>query len=301
MSLSLVHKLNNDEIKRNLLNFIRDFKISLNLSDAEMAEQLRLTPGNYAKVASGKIEIPLVALYDLLEKQNICFESIMNNTVNYLVISESAKGNLTYLPEKYQRAANSSRRSALYMLNYINRRFGWQHRLSILRKLQLNESVLKNPDDKNNIFLSIDICNSVLKTGSAQDVVEMGRNFSTFAQTHSFASSFKQARNSSEAYEIMFTGILEKYVENNYIWKIKKLNNETCVLSGSPNPDVKSEIGTQIINPAMCHLRHGFISSIPSFIAQPVANVKKISCLCHGNISCDYLITMNHQGGQLLH
>jgi hypothetical protein len=57
MSLPHGHKLNNEEIKKNLLVFIYGFKAALNLSDIEMANYLCLTGSAYKKMVNGKLNL----------------------------------------------------------------------------------------------------------------------------------------------------------------------------------------------------------------------------------------------------
>jgi hypothetical protein len=233
--------------------------------------------------------IPLVPVYEILEKHNLCFESILHNSVDYKVLAQNAQGINYNLPERYQHLANSSRRSSLYMLDYIGQRYGQLNRLSILRKLQLNEATFCDPDAKNNILLPLDICKSLFEHGSKQDIIGMGMHFSNYAKDSEVASFIQKARSVPEAYEIMFSGVLEKYVEKNFIWSLKNLNSDFCILSGILNPEAR-ELGSQIINQHMCLLRLGFISNITRFINAPTARVKKISCLAKGDASCDYHI-----------
>ncbi len=290
MPVSYDNKLNNEVIKKNFKVFINGFQNSLNLTDNEMAEKLQLSDLSFQEYLLGKMELPLLSVYEILDEYNICFEAILHNSVDYRALAQQADGNLNYLPERYQQSANSNRRSAIYMLDYINSKYGYHQRLSLMRKMQLNENHFVNPDALNNIFLPLDICKSLFENGSKEDIIGMGMHFYDYSKESIVAGLIKEARSAPEAYEIMFSGVLEKYVERNFCWRIKSISSETCVLSGKLNSELE-EIGSQIINQHMCLLRLGFASSITRFINQPNARVKKISCLAKSDKSCDYHVS----------
>lgn len=263
---------------------------TLNLPDQEMADFMRLTRRDFSHLKSRKKEPSVGSIMAFAELINVGFESILINDIDYIALSKQFLGNVFYVPEKYTVGANSRRRTVINLLDYIEKRLGWEQRLQVLRRFQMTEAMFSDPNAEINLRLSVDICSWVLSYYRDETLIhEMGCNAVNTHRRTLMGQELSRAKNLREIFEMMCDFILEKYIERNFKWRIRFQDSMTCIMEGVPNQDLVPIIGESYVNSRIgCLVRGGFIASIPCYLDFPAVEIKKSKCVAQGDGLCRF-------------
>lgn len=257
----------------------------LGLSDSRMAELLLLSDKTFLSMRGRNKDISVRAAFHLSDVLNVSFESLVDGDIDYVTMAQQFWGNEQYIPEKYLKGANSKRRTAINLLNYIEDHLGWEQRWRILQRFQMSEAMFKEPDEPINLRFSLDICDWLLKYHRTPEVLfRMGQYSLRTNKDSVMGKELRKARNLREVYELMFSGVAEKYVEKNFIWKVESFLSSECLISGAPTPEAMELIGKgYVCAPSGMWIREGFISAIPGYIGYDSASVERLSCVSNGD------------------
>lgn len=96
--------------------------------------------------------------------------------------------------------------------------------------------------------------------------------------------AFSKVKNVKEIYEYLVTEMVDKYVEQNYMWKLKMINNYRCEIIGEINSDLLYEFDKEtILSQPIAKLREGFISCMPRFINLENAKITQTKNMVYGD------------------
>ncbi len=236
---------------------------------------------------NGKEEFDLYSYEKFLSKINVSFESVLNNSVDYKAILKYSKKQYTHVPKRYSLNMNTSRRSAAYMLNYIEETFGSSFKLKFLKDLQIHESLfLKDEvDKKSNLTLSVDICSKIFNlTQNNQHLFNMGLNFYKNSQGTKLAELLNKNKGVNEVIIHLFDELVPTYVEKNFNWKIVKINDTSCIIEGRPTEEALEYFSEDIVhNNGMEKLRTGFLSSLSLFKSASRLPVNQLTSMSNGD------------------
>ena len=99
-------------------------RITLLLSEKEMAERLDLTLKSYYKARAARKPLNAHNIFSLCESLGIGFAPVMQGNLDFKALAKHYFGDRDFLPEKYKQAAFSKRRTTLFILNHIEKNFG---------------------------------------------------------------------------------------------------------------------------------------------------------------------------------
>jgi hypothetical protein len=273
-----------------LWEVIHRIQVTLNYNDFQMANMLQLLPTELERARQQKKDLSIKSAMSLSKQLNIGFEALITNQIDYKALVQHQAGNVCFIPKRYQCSALSRRRTVVNLLNYIEQKFGWEKKISLLRRFQMNESMFLAPNESINLCFSVDLAGEIFKYQKQEStLIEMGIHAANTHRHSPIGTSLSHARAVHEAFEMMFGGLLSEYVEKNFAWKLTKIHQYGCELEGRPNPDLKKDIPESYIqSQAGCLIRKGFIMSIPCYLNMPFATARKLSCVSQGDPSCRF-------------
>lgn len=262
----------------------------LELDEKDFAEFLQLRPNQYEKARSQNREVSARSIIALSKQINLGYDQIMTGSIDFRTLSKHFKGEKGVLPKKYSVAAFSKRRTSIYMMDFVEKHYGWEERLAILNRFQMNETLLSNPDEHINLRFPMDICDYLMQYKMAHDeLIEIGMNSSKSGLSPIVAGKLKEAKWVGEVYEQMCYEILGKYYEQNYNYRLSNLNRDGCIFVGQPNPMAAELLRLKHVgNPAICLVRQGVIAAMPQLGGRPLSEVRKISCVHEGDAECRF-------------
>lgn len=268
-------------------------QLTLQLSDQRLAELMRLTHEQFIQLRTSHVPLSTYSAFALTEELNIGFEAFVTGKINYAAMTRQFAGDQSTLPERYQQGAMSRIRAAENLLGYIERRYGWQHRAITLRRLQMNEAMFTNPEGKISVAFASDVIQHLFKYHRSEDeLFEMGQNSVLSYQNSPIGEAIRKEPSVKSAYELVFDQLINRYIEQNFVWAIDSITPHTLRFSGAPNLDATDR--KAVSDPLLCHVRAGFASSIPVFLGKAFSKVKKTGCIARGDSRCSYEVDWQH-------
>ncbi len=258
--------------------------MTLNLKDSEFADMLLLTQHELLKFREHKKDLPFIKLFNLSERLNISFDSIITGKIDYQALAQHYFGNLTYLPEKYSNCKLGRRRSSVMILNFIETNFGWKERLSVLRRFQLNEAIFAKPDEPISFDFNSELLDYLVK-------YKIDKNFlpkigiQSFLKTYPLAvkNELNGCTDVGEIYERFCDQIIEKYFEKNFQYKIEKMRHDSCIVIATPNQDLIETLKNNTPGSSITSLyRLGVASIYPGIIGLPQATARQTASIYDG-------------------
>lgn len=266
----------------------------LGIDDRKMADLVRLTEKEMVKMRAKERDISPRAAFYLADALNIGFEAIVTGRMDYIALAQQFLGNHSYIPERYLQGAHSKRRTVINILDYIKENLGGEQRWRTLQQFQMTESMFEDPDAPINLRFSVDICDMLLnRHRTHQTLFEIGQHSVRTNKNSEMGQSLQKARNVREVYEMMFSGISERYIENNFTWKIDSFSTEECLISGYPNEEIVNAIGKKYVYASSgMWIREGFIASIPEYIGMESAKIKRVRCVSRMDSKVTFLVNL---------
>lgn len=245
-------------------------------TDTQAADALGLTQEEYLARKNSRADMPASGTLILAEELGIGVENLIYGRVDLAALAQHYRGQKTYLPERYLRSAQTKKRVALNLLNYIENKFGWARRADLLKDLQIHEAALANPDEGISLNFSVDTFNWLFRYDrKPSQLEELGENLWFNNRNENLTKELSASRSVFELLEHLFAGPLEKYLEKNFSWRIWKMNTSRIVVRGFPNADVETAIGTEAIQDYPTSLvRKGMFASLPRYLGLPAAPVR---------------------------
>jgi len=291
MSISNPSKLM-QKTSKNLLEVLGRIRVTLNLSHFHWSEILELTKSQYNKIYSGTKHIPLHSVLEISERYNLSLELIMENKVDYFAVAAFASGNLNYIHDKYKISAHSRNRTAIILLDYLERRRGWRARADVLRSFQLSEQAFSDSDGNINILFYDELMTYVSNRFHFQKETfwEMGIHSIVFNKNTPLGREFSRVKNPSMIYERMFGDLLILY-EKNCNYKITTLSDTQCVVECYSKADVAEALKLKNLgNPSICNWKAGIFMSAPGYLNLPFASAKEVACVHEDSACCRFII-----------
>jgi hypothetical protein len=237
-------------------------------------------------------QIGAIALNRLLESLNISIESIMNDLVDYEVITRQLLGNKDIIPGRYLSGPNTSLRfTTAYMIDYLERTYGANAILTIQRHFQICRGELDILTKRNNILLPKDICHYVYQYYGAQAVEEMGKHSVRFMDKCLGISGVKECRTWQELLVKFAFDITPDQVEKNYFWDILACSDSQVIVQGTLNKDLLDGFAKdEVVTVPLERLRKGFILGLLNFYNSGVYQVDQISSMSNGGNADLYIV-----------
>ncbi len=281
--------LSNSQLSEKYKDFVRKVQFLLNENDEDMSAHFGFTTKDFNKIMSCGKSFSLFNYQKFLDAMNVDLESVLNDAVDYNTILQQLRADRFYFPEIYTRAANGKKRTVINILDYIEKSMGTTYKTLLLRKFQLRPYHLSNPDELINNNFIVDLLH-ILKTSGFSDeqILKTGEQSYDSNKNTDLGRTFAKYKSPSE----LMPGIFEEhidYYDRNFSYKIKKLNNDYCLLDVTQNNDVADSLGKEKIGSSLLSLyKTGVMSSFPKYIGLPNAEVKLLQCAHQNAPTCRY-------------
>jgi hypothetical protein len=273
-----------------LADTLERLRLTLGVSTREWAEILDISVPSYADIKEGREEVSLSALENVTREFDLSLESFMAGDLDFRAAAARFRGDLGYLPERYQIGAFSYRRSALNPLNYVEEFFGWETRLQALRRLQVDEAVFSKLDERISMQFTADLCSYLESLNCHPDeFFAMGAYSVVTNQNSPIPARLQKARSLKELHDIVIHECLTRFVERNCFYRLASSDSEGCVIEAPVNPELTDALqGRKAGSPHICMYKLGVIAAFPGYVGLPFSSVVETSCVHRGDSVCRY-------------
>jgi hypothetical protein len=270
-------------------------QVSLGVDNALFAELMRLTENEWLRLKGSGREPVVRSVMALAQELRVSFEALMEDRVDYSTMALQFHGHEGCLPERYLCGAFGRMRIAQDYLDRVEKHLGWRKRAHLLRHLQLTEQALSDPETPINLNLTTDIIQWVLaEDGDDGTLLRMGSGLLEAQRQGPIGLALAPSQNLRELYEGFFGGVLERFWEKNYLWRLHSLTATEARIRGVPNPDMLQMIGERCAkNYATCLLRKGIVSAIPTLLGYAPNEVTKTACVALGDDYCEFSVDLS--------
>lgn len=203
--------------------------------------------------------------------------------------------NPEFLPEKYCSTPFSKRRTSLNSLIFFEKKFGSEKIIRILRDMNLTLGHFKDPDMPINILFPNDLYSKLKEIGlTGLDFYHMGLLSSKVNKSSPFAKELLECTNQKDLFERFINTVLLKYFDQNFHYRIHKLNDFQCVLRAYQNEEVLEGLKLKTLCTLETDLvKAGGFASTPHYIDQPICDVKLTKCLAKGDAFSEFTINFS--------
>lgn len=267
-------------------------RVTARLSQTEWCDLLGVFWQDYQKLKFGEYQIDDKAIDGLASYFQIPASSIIEGQIDFSALALKRERPQDTLPEKYQKAAFSRRRSVVTSVDFLESRFGWRLRADALNKLELPESVVQNPYGAISVQCIVDLCTYLKRRGfTTNDFFAMGVYSYEACKDTLLGRVFSELRNPTEIYEVFITEAM-KLFESNCRYTIHRLSPGYVFIEVTSDRDVAAKLKVRHIgSKELCEFKAGLAASIPLFHGLPAAKVREVKCVHRGDSTCLFEIS----------
>lgn len=272
-----------------LVAMIERLRVTLDIGSEAWSDILRVTPKEYGRIKAGLKPLSATSLVYIIDKFNLSAEALFAGKIDYSAAAAHYHGNIEHIPERFMVAATSRRRTALNILDYVEKNAGWQTALLAKRHFQINDAALVNKDGYINIIFMTELLDYFRSKGlNANQLMATGSYNTLMNRETPLGAELSALGTPSAVYETMLVDRIS-YLEKNCDYKILRLNKNSCVLQVKSKRDVADALGLREIGSENAYLyKAGVFSATPSYLGLPFADVKETSCVHKGGSSCRF-------------
>ncbi|MGZ3789409.1 MAG: hypothetical protein ACXVLQ_12850 [Bacteriovorax sp.] len=277
---------------KNLEN-IRDHLL---YDDKQFADFLGVDYFVYLNKKRNQSFLSMNCMFEFSEKMNIHFEDLLSKEfkLNSKITNNNSE---MILSERYAIATYSKTRPILNVINYLELHRGTRAKINLLRKFQLSEEFISNPESEINILLLSDIVNFLEKIYhfKPDDFILMGKRMPFLSKNKEINDQLGQIKNLEDAY-VYFMEESSKKFDVNYNYKVLNIKNNNILIEAVPNKLVIEElsIDTKMFgNENACRTRMGVISSVSWVRYKRFSPIKKVKSIYSGDTSNVYSVDIS--------
>ena len=209
-------------------------------------------------------EIPVTKLLKILERLNVTLDALMQENIDFECMKQQVRGE-NGLPARYlSKGPLSPRYTSIGMMNFIINEFGNETSELLMQHFQLKPQHFEDPKSLNNFLLPMDLCNYVYNFFGENMVKQMGEKSVEPLANSPIGAKIKGLDSIKEMFDFIIYEVVQNGIERNYFWRIEMHKQNTLILSGTPNPDIRDAFGNEEgITPHSATLqRKGFIKGL---------------------------------------
>ncbi len=262
-------------------------RVGLEYDHSEWRDILQLGEDEYRSFRESKIDLPITALENVAEYLELSIEELYHGRVDIPTLAAHVKGDREVIPEKYLVAANSSRRSVLSTLDYVELSRGGLVRAQVLRRFQLKEAMFSDLNAPVNVRLGSDMAAWLSRRGMAEaEFVRIG-TLAVRAHRHSgLHRALTGLSRSRSVYERVFDEHIV-HIEKNCRYRILKMDDQRCVVESKTWNQVADALGVREVGSReICAHRLGFMSATPGLLGFRFGVVREPRCVHRGDPAC---------------
>lgn len=269
-------------------NKIKDY---LCLDDHHLRNLMSVSQQEYHSFQNDFSKAPPWAMHSLAVRLGITMENILTGHIDYEALGQHFRGNLTYLPKKYQVYKESRFRTISNLLENIEPNY----KSIILNKLQLNEAHMEAPNDK--------VCGLAL-IDTQREMRRLGLSLSSI-ESFGYLSAMKYK-------DLLFYDDPTKDISPRKLYEtvINKINDElernmNYIIDKESHQSIQLKVTTREELQDNLHIKHfgsiehcaniqGWMAGILKFKKQNQGSVKKLSCVHQGDEHCLFEVDYSH-------
>ncbi|MCB9091600.1 MAG: hypothetical protein H6621_08800 [Halobacteriovoraceae bacterium] len=281
---SELNSFSKENINSKILNFLVKTKFILDLNDEEFANIFELPQNSITSILSNKNTIRIDHFAYILERLNLSFEAVINDTIDYEVLLKQFHHNPYSIPKKYTKCAQSKKRTLKNIFNYILRYRGGFYLRSILKYFQVHVEAFHDDDGLINHNFMTDLLTLLSeKNFDPKDIYAMGAN-SFQCNEGGFISQMFQNFNSQQDVLECLAHEKSYFFDKNYEYKITKMNKNECFMQISQFEEVAEKLGKVLLGSELVNtLKAGVISTIPQYAGFQPAHVTTLKSVHQGS------------------
>jgi hypothetical protein len=265
-------------------------------SDEDFSQFLDVNHDYFIQQRNTLSFLPLGCVFELAERLNFHFEDLLKDNFSTKAIINNLCGNIS-IDEKYSVATYSTTRPIMNIINYLELVRGERAKISLLRKFQISESFLSNPNQKTNIHLISDAVKYLAKTYQLthEDFIAMGRMAPLSITDNTLKNNLANKKNIYDLIDY-FVNDCALLFDKNFTYRITSMQRNYAVIEATTNKNVLEELRltpTEFGNEEVCLTRMGVLSSITQFKYGQYTQVSKIDSIYTGAKSHRYLIDLS--------
>jgi hypothetical protein len=228
--------------------------------------------------------LPLSELIQVLNKLNVTLDSVIENRIDYSVLT-SQYASHDMMPSKYMdKAALSSRFTGMYMINYVSNIQGEKAARILMQNFQLKETQFKDTNLKNNIMLATDLCEYIYKYYGSEEVFQMGQHITSILKNTVHGQALAKSRNVLSMFELFFEEIAPKHIEKNFKWEIEDYGTDFITVSGCLNEQLKDSFQLELKESfSLPSLYAGITKALPDLLGNYHTDVKILKSIQNGD------------------
>jgi len=257
--------------------------------DRTWLDLLQLSAGEAKKVFAKEKSLPLQSLVHLCDQLSLDLQSLVLDQVDYRALSEHYLGNDFYLPESFELAATSRRRTLWNILKYLEVHYGWVWVDRVLKRFQLRLSVFSDLSQTISVGMIDKILQYLCSQGfSDRDLMGVGQYSVLAFHDTAFGQELLKVDNPKSAYEYMLDGVMY-HVERNWHYETVSSVPSLFVCRSRSREELADAFKTtRYTSPATCLMRAGFISGLIGHLGLPMARVRETKCIHRGDSECRF-------------
>lgn len=271
-----------------LADRLERLRVTGRVSHQEWFDLLGVPWLEYLHFRSGQRALPDSALDKVAARFSLPIHHLVTGQIDFSQIETRLAGDLR-LPEIYTKAAHGRRRTSITSVEYLEKRHGWRLRLDAVRKLGVNEGVLRDPFAPISMKFITDLCEGLRRRQFGhEDFVAMGAYGYDGNKNTVVGRMFSQMRSPAELYEFFFGESL-KLFEQNCSYTITRMDQDGLTLEVLSDPHVAAEAGVRHLGSAsVCSLKVGFIGALTRYLGLGTAEMHETCCVHKGDEVCRF-------------
>jgi hypothetical protein len=272
-------------------NSVEKLRKTARLKHSEVAELLMITDRHYKGRYESSRPPHAMGVLSLTRKFELDPRKFIAGNIDWAVLTRRIQGDMTALPERYEVAANSRRRTSIHVLSYLKRTKGDNYVHDLVRKFDLTEAAFVDPNQFVNINLLTDLSDFLVTQGATKrDLYEMGAESSRVNKNMGFSRPILESLKIKDAYQLQIDHLMG-YFDRNYQYRVGQLKDDFCTLESVQNKEVTDALRVKWHGSTnVCAVREGVIASFPQCFGLPRANVYETHCVHRGDPKCIFAI-----------
>jgi hypothetical protein len=273
---------------RSLGSYVVDICDHLGISFPHLARRVGLSPDVLWKELrldrSARVEVvSLVA-----EELDVTLDALIFKRVDLAKLLLRYQG-ATPLPERYKVGASGTIRTSLPALNYVRKHKGERLYRYLLRKLDLTEKLLRDPDVHVSIRLLNDIFALLHERGFEEsDFFRMGCELVKVPENNRIAKEFACMKSYAKVFEFTFENSARLY-EKNFEYRIVKAKPSSMVIEVRPWAELVDALKTPVVDTRFTAVyRQGISAFHPLFSGMRPASIHEHGCVHLGDDAMRY-------------
>ncbi len=280
-------------LERRVWGAIRNIKDIMQWSDWELADRMGLTVSayeNYKRIGG----LPISNILSFSDSVDLSLTDLLSFPPSAEEFKRKFKQDPTEIPEEYQLAAYSRRRTAAGMIHYCDSSFGPSVTDRILRSLGVKRVALAYEDLFISVKFAIDFLDALNAWGrlDLQAINGVGKHFFISNAGAGLKAQFSQCKTKKDVYEQFFSEI-GSHLEMNAHYGLYFVSDNRLIVRMQEGDAIKEmDYRDSFSSLNLCSYRAGVAGGIATLAGHAPSASRQIKCRGRGDPMCLYEIDL---------